>query len=260
MKLTTLDEQDLKFLLENARVGASVSTVNFEHLDHSFSLLSYIRIAHLISRDVRTGASVLDWGCGMGQMSYLMQRRGLQVTSFDVDAGYGNLPDLPLTQTFKRILGEHATQLPFEDRSFDAVLSCGVLEHVDEFSEKGNELKSLREIARILNERGQLLIYQLPQQLAWQEALARQLRLGYCHPRRYTAREITGILTTCGFDVLTLRRANLIPRNLTGLPRIVRRTYSRFSKVLSALDEVLCRIPGLNRFAGVLEITAVKRA
>ena len=47
-------------------------------------------------------------------------------------------------------------RLPFDDASFDAVLSCGVLEHVP--YEEG----SVREIARVLKPGGHFFVYQLP--------------------------------------------------------------------------------------------------
>lgn len=45
------------------------------------------------------------------------------------------------------IHGTHPTALPFESKTFDAVLSGRALEHVDEYSgQPGNEVMSLKEI------------------------------------------------------------------------------------------------------------------
>ena len=142
---------------------------------------------------------------------------------------------------------------------FDAVLSCGVLEHIDEHSEPGNEMKSLREIQRILKPGGKLMIYQLPQVHAWQETMIRRFKLGYSHPRRYTAREITRMLGETGFTLARLRRANLVPKNLTGMPAALRTLYSRADKTLIALDGALANVPGLREVAGVLELTAMRK-
>jgi hypothetical protein len=131
-----------------------------------------------------------------------------------------------------------------------------VLEHVDECSQPGNEFKSLREIARVLRPSGAFLIYQLPQRHAWQEAVIRRFKLGYSHPRRYTAAEITRLLADAGYRVQRVRRMNLIPKNLTGMPGRIRRIYNGFSRPLIALDGGLSRVPGLNQAAGVLEIAA----
>ena len=48
------------------------------------------------------------------------------------------------------------------------------------------------------------------------------------------------------------------PKNLTGAPKWVRPLYDRCAAPLLALDGALCRLPLLNQFAGVLELTAVR--
>lgn len=259
MKLSITDAEDIAFLLKNAELGRRADLGHFDHLDQYIGILSYIRIANIIVAEQANGSKILDWGCGLGQMTYLLQRRGMRMTAYDVSQEFVALPDLPLTHEFERILGSESTSLPFDTSEFDAVLSCGVLEHVDEFSEKGNEVKSLREIMRLLKPAGKFYIYQLPQQFAWQEALVRWLKLGYSHPRRYSVKEIKQLLSSCGFDVMHINRTNFIPRNLTGLPKSIKHIYSKFSKILLPLDWLLCRIPGLNTFAGALEITAIKK-
>ena len=256
--MTDLDQTDFAFLRDNARAGLALKLASFIHLDQPIGMWNYIRIANDVAR--QASGHVLDWGCGYGQMTYLLRQRGLQVTSFDIGAPDTTLPDIPLCRDLAVVRSEHPTQLPFPSASFDAVLSCGVLEHVDEYSGKvGNENRSLLEIAHILRPGGQLLIYQLPQRGAWQESLIRRFKLGYAHPRRYTKREIQQMLRTAGLDLVSVRRANLIPKNLTGMPARLRRVYSRFSHILIAADGRLAQVPGLSQVAGVMEITARKR-
>lgn len=254
------DSNDLAFLEHNAASIRSAK-LHLPHLDQTVNLLNYMRIADSVATLVpQRAARILDWGCGYGQMTWLLRRRGFDVTSFDIGTDETRLPAIPLCDELKVTYTTHPTQLPFQEQAFDAVLSCGVLEHVDECSGVvGNELKSLAEIARVLRPEGKLLIYQLPQRASWQEALVRRFKLGYTHPRRYSAAEIVGILEDKGFRVTSLRRANLIPKNLTGMPAGLRRIYSRFSRPLIVLDRYMCRIPLLNRVAGAMEIVAVKR-
>ena len=250
---------DLDFLLGCGEAARALGLSYFTHLDQPVGILNYIRIAGDVVAQVPSG-HLLDWGCGYGQMTYLLRRRGLEVTAFDFGSpGDTVLPDLPLCVGLEVVRTDHPTKLPFDDGTFAAVLSCGVLEHVDESSEPGAEVKSLLELHRVLRPGGHLLIYQLPQRHAWQEALARRLRRAYFHPRLYTAAEITAMLRDAGFFVARLKRANMLPKNLTGLPGTVRRLYSRFSGVVLALDAALCKVPGLRAVAGSLEVTAVKR-
>jgi SAM-dependent methyltransferase len=255
--MTDLDQADYEFLRDNARAGLALQLPGFIHLDQPIGMWNYIRIANDIAR--QAAGHVLDWGCGYGQMTYLLRRRGLQVTAFDIGAPDTILPDIPICRDLTVVRSLHSTQLPFEPATFDMVLSCGVLEHVDESSGQiGAERESLREIARILRPGGQLLIYQLPQKNAWQEALIRRFKLGYSHPRRYTADEIAQMLRVAGFEVARVRRANLLPKNLTGMPSAMRRIYSRFSHILIAADGRLAQFPVIKHVAGVLEITARK--
>jgi ubiquinone/menaquinone biosynthesis C-methylase UbiE len=252
------DQSDIAFLQTNAR-AIRAAGLDFWHLDQTINLHNYVRIANDIAAQLPDGARILDWGCGWGQMSWLLRRRALQVTSFELGPDDMQLPDIPLCEGLHVVRTQHPTHLPFPDQQLDGVLSCGVLEHVDEYSEAGNEKKSLREIARILRPGGKLLVYQLPQRAAWQEAVVRRFKLGYSHPRRYSSAEITALLDDAGFDVQRMRRANLVPKNLTGMPAALRRIYSMFSLPLMRLDHYACHVPLLNRIAGVMEITAVRR-
>lgn len=257
--MNILDQADFAFLRATARAASALHVPHFIHLDQPIGIWNYIRIANDIWQQMPAGQRhILDWGCGYGQMSYLLQRRGFQVVPFDVGNPAEPLPDIPLCRALSFIRTPEPTRLPFADASFDAVLSCGVLEHVDEYSQPGNEVKSLHEIARVLRPGGSFFIYQLPQRYSWQEAAMRSLKLGYAHPRRFTATEMIGMLQPLGFQVQRIRRANLIPRNLTGMPHKLRVLYSHLSHPLIALDGQLCRIPGLNQIAGVLEITATR--
>ena len=255
--MPTNDQRDFAYLQAAAREARAKDVPYLSHLNQAIGIWNYIRIANDIAAQVPPGA-LLDWGCGYGQMTYLLRQRGFNVTAFDVGPADATLPDIALYRDLHVVRTEHPTSLPFEGDTFDAVLSSGVLEHVDEHSEPGNELKSLAEIARVLKPGGVLLIYQLPQRYAWKESLIRRFKLGYAHPRRYTAAEITTMLQSRGFRVGRIRRANLLPRNLTGVSERWRTLYSRFSHLLLALDTLLCRVPLLNQLAGVLEVTATR--
>lgn len=255
MKLTPSEQEEFEFLAHSGRAGASQKPDRFLHLDQPVGVLNYIRIANEIADRIPKGR-LLDWGCGFGQMTYLLRRRGFDVTAFDIESETTQLPDLPLTRALQVVCSRHPTELPFPDASFDAVLSCGVLEHVDEYSQPGNEVLSLGEIRRVLKPGGHFPIYQLPQRYTWTEAITRTLDIGYSHPRRFTAAEIRALLERTGFRVESLRRNNLFPKNLSGLPASVRSFYSRFGQQIIGVDSALSRIPGLNQIAGVMEIMA----
>lgn len=259
LMMTDQDHTDYAFLLKNACEARAISLSAFIHFDQPVGIYNYIRMANEIAE--QAAGDILDWGCGYGQMTYLLQKRGFRVTSFDIGPPDTSLPDIPVCRELKVVRSRDPIKLPFSSACFDAVLSCGVLEHVDEESRQpGNELKSLREIGRVLRPRGLLLIYHLPQKNGWQESIIRRFKLGYTHSRRYTIKEIVQILQDTGYEVVNLRRANLIPKNLTGLPDILRRSYSLLGHPLITADVYLAKIPVINRMAGTLEIIARKRS
>jgi SAM-dependent methyltransferase len=247
--------EEVAFLAANARVSRALGLPDIAHLDQPIGILSYVRIADDIARRVPRG-DLLDWGCGWGQMTYLLRRRGFRVTAFDVGDPAAARPDVPLCRAVQVVRSPDPTALPFADGAFDDVLSCGVLEHVAEDVPGGDERGSLREVRRVLRPGGRLLIYQLPQQYSWQEAAVRRLGLGSGHRRRFTAAGIDALLRQEGFVVESLRRTNLVPRNLTGMPERLRVAYSRLAPCLIAADEVLSRAPGLEHVAGALEVVA----
>jgi SAM-dependent methyltransferase len=217
------------------------------HLSSKASLLNYVRFADEVRQFLRSGDRVLDWGCGLGQVSWLLARRGLAVTSFDIK----RFPDHGMVIDGDQIvIGEDPVLLPFPSASFDAVLSSGVLEHVVD------EKASLGEIKRVLKPGGFFFVYQLPQRYAYAELINRWRSRRWHHPRRYTPRSVKTELEAAGFRVLAQRRANIFPKNLTGLPPAVRRAYNGLCYLVNSLDLRLSRVPLLNLLCHSLEIIA----
>lgn len=207
----------------------------------------YRAIVERIRRDAP--ATILDWGCGHGQVTDLLHRAGLDVTAFDyqpdVEDGFQPLERYPHLSAY---LGSHPSRLPFDDASFAAVLSCGVLEHV---ADPG---ASLREIRRVLVPGGTFYVYKLPNRSSYLEAIARRMGLYYhgaCeHDRLYSPAEAVGLLTRHGFDVGEVRLMNVLPLTVTAewAQRNARRVWQ--------LNERLSRVPGLKRIATNIELIA----
>jgi ubiquinone/menaquinone biosynthesis C-methylase UbiE len=209
----------------------------------------YEAIADRIARDAP--GRVLDWGCGLGQVTMQMARRGLDVTSYDWRPDH---PE-PVTRPFELFPEYEATfwsdpvALPYPDAAFDAVLSCGVLEHVHDPD------GSLEELKRVLEPGGTLYVYKLPNRLSYLEAIARRIGTVYWHgkeanDRLYDLRSAREILERHGYTVHELRLANMLPLTLPG------KLVDRLSGVLWGLNRLLARIPGLNRFATNVEAVA----
>ncbi len=137
---------------------------------------------------------LLEVGCGTGGASvYFAAERGLEVTGIDVDpeevelscqngAGVPNL----------RFQAASATELPFEDGSFDIVYSYYVMHHVDDW------LGALREIARVLKPKG-YFIYGDIMTAQWLARILRKFTSNYGVP---TLPELNEFVNRSGFSTL----------------------------------------------------------
>lgn len=207
----------------------------------------YVQIADRIAAELVN--PVLDWGCGWGQVSHLLLERGVQVEPFDYREG--ELPRVVQLEVFPDInahVSGDPVALPFPDEHFEAVLSCGVLEHV-QYPEA-----SLRELHRVLQPGGRLFIYKLPNRFSYLELIARALGLYYhgslpCD-RVYDRRRVFDLLSRSSFRVDAFRRRNMLPLTLTG------GLASRHAERIWRLNQRLGRIPLASLAATNLEVDA----
>jgi ubiquinone/menaquinone biosynthesis C-methylase UbiE len=190
---------------------------------------------------------VLDWGCGHGQITKLLRDRDVDVVAFDYVAG--SEPRMMALEHFPEIeahVSGDPVALPFEDGSFDTVLSCGVLEHVERPGD------SLDELHRVLRAGGRLLVYKLPNRLSYLEAIARKAGMYYHgslpNDRVYDERSATALVSAHGFRVDDFRRTNMLP--LT----VEHPLAWRLSGQIWRANRALARVPGLAFLATNLEL------
>jgi SAM-dependent methyltransferase len=121
----------------------------------------YRAVASDVAATAPPRAVLLEVGCGPGHLSIDLARHGLTVTGLDLDPAMieraranaeGNAPTLGRGPTF--VLGDVAA-LPFEDASFDLVVSTLSMHHWSE------PAAALAEIARVLRPGGHALIWDL---------------------------------------------------------------------------------------------------
>ncbi|HEY7140066.1 MAG TPA: methyltransferase domain-containing protein [Methylomirabilota bacterium] len=209
-------------------------------------LAQYLAIAAEVAAWIGRGRA-LDWGAGWGQTSLLLRAHGVRVVAYDVEdkgaaAGLLGAAEVPYVVT-------PGPALPFVDGAFDAVLNCGVLEHV------ADERAALAELRRVLRPGGRLFTYHLPNRHAYTEWAGRRLG-GFHHERTYTRPEAYALFEAAGFRVTTCRAFHVLPRNVWG--RLSERLPMApwVSAAYDRLDAALARIPGVRRVATAWAIAA----
>ena len=193
---------------------------------------------------------ILDWGCGLGQITSLLAGAGLAVESFDY--GGPQAPDaevaLEVYPRYSAYVSSDPVALPYEDGRYGAVLSCGVLEHVKDPG------ASLDEIRRVLAPGGTLYCYKLPNRFSYLEWIARRTNRFYHGVGEfdllYTARSARELFERHGFEVLELRRANMLPLLLTGA------WAAAGEELIWKANRGLARVPALNLLATNVELIA----
>jgi SAM-dependent methyltransferase len=220
------------------------------HLRSAPQLREYLRAADRIAAD-RPGR-LLDWGCGLGQMSHLLKQRGVDVTSIEwhPDIPEGEVRRLERYPDVEACYTQEPVKLPYGTAVFDAVLSMGVLEHVHDPD------ASLDELHRILRPGGRLYVYKLPNRRSYLEKAARAAGLYYHgqleHDKLYTVPVARALLETHGYAVEEIALANMLPLGLTS--PVAQRP--RFADAWWAANRALANVPGLRLLATNVELVA----
>jgi ubiquinone/menaquinone biosynthesis C-methylase UbiE len=195
---------------------------------------------------------VLDWGCGWGQVTRLLLDRGVKVEPFDY-RGDAPEPGRAALERFPDITCTYSPEpvaLPYPDASFDTVLSCGVLEHVQDPE------ASLDELHRVLRPGGRLWVAKLPNRHSYLEWIARRAGLYYHgaleHDTIYTPASARAIVARHGYRVDEVRLANMLPLTVD------HPTVTRVAGAIWALNRLLSRVPVLNRLATNVEVYATR--
>ena len=193
---------------------------------------------------------VLDWGCGLGQITSLLRARGVETEPFDYKEDVAEPTRRPLEHypDEQALHSNDPVKLPYGDDEFDTVLSLGVLEHV------ADPDASLDEVARVLKPGGTFYVYKLPNRFSYLEWIAKKLGLYYHgklpYDRLYDKRRTISILERHGFEVVEFKRTNLLP--LTIAHPVAR----ALAGPIWAINRALRYVPGLSLTATNVEAIA----
>ncbi len=214
----------------------------------------------MASAYIRPHSKVLDFGCGMGLISVLMQESGHDVIGIDIDVGQ---QDDEVQATYDVTWGTHRDEIenpnmlqdvwkaletryaikyypfdgkiiPFDDRSFDAVIAHAVLEHIS----PSTLSSTLAEISRVIRNGGHLLIFRTPRKKAWIEALIKLLGMGG-HELLYSEEDVEGLANRFGLTLEYKTVTDMLP----SFPPYGLEIYNRMTPLLDRIDRFMLKTP-----------------
>jgi SAM-dependent methyltransferase len=167
------------------------------------------------------GGLVVDAGCGVARWPIYLRQRGYRV--FGLEWSHDACLIAKRTDPGLEVVRTDIRRTPLKDRSVDAVLSLGVVEH-----DEAGPLVALREARRILKPGGTLILavpYNNPvrrllinrlQSYVTRKRRRASWRLGFAE-YRFSAREVRQFLEQCGFAVVSMHPNDLHPPKNMGL-------------------------------------------
>lgn len=137
---------------------------------------------------------ILDVGCGTGANLEMLSHFG-EAEGVDVSA---EALAFCRARGLQRVKQGEAEALPYADNSFDLVTGLDVVEHLDD------DLAGLKEMRRVLRRGGHALLFVPAFMFLWgvQDDVSN-------HRRRYTMRQLKGVVRQAGFEVERATYVNL---------------------------------------------------
>lgn len=188
--------------------------------------------------------SVLDVGCGTGALAQRLAGIGYDVVG--VDPSEGMLEVMRARSPEIRAVTASGTSLPFDEDSFDVVLTVAAMHHI---ADPEAVRQTLAEMVRVCRPTGRVLVWDHnPRNPYWSNLMAR-VPQDTGEERLIGEREIMRGLNAAGAQVLSCDQLGLVPDF----------TPRRALRAAAGLERLFERTPYVRRFAAHNVVLARKR-
>jgi len=220
---------------------------------YSTSIQRQVRAFLLYRRYAESGRRFLDWGCRFAWDSCMVRMVNETATIEGCDISE------TMAEATMRFAGlrystlTHPWKLPYADAAFDRVICSGVLEHVPIPSE------SLKELNRVMESGGYLIVTFLPNRLSYTEFALRNIFKYSQHRRLYSRAQLKQLLLDHGFEPITTGYHQLLPSLLVGHKTLRWPWLAAIFRTLFRADPLVERIWPFRMFCANLYAVAQKR-
>jgi len=136
------------YLIKKTENDYNTIATDFSNTRHSFWSDSLFLLEY-----IKKNEKLLDLGCGNGRLYKMVQQLSLDYTGIDISSELIKTAKESFPET-KFVVGS-ALDLPFENESFDKVISIAVLHHIPSLKLR---IKFMEEGYRVLKKDGQMII------------------------------------------------------------------------------------------------------
>ncbi|MBI1804056.1 MAG: class I SAM-dependent methyltransferase [Ignavibacteriae bacterium] len=192
-----------------------------DRIDENIELCRFQLIEPHFRKYLPKNGKILEAGCGLGRWVFYLRKLGYDIIGIDLAADAVRIakeydPTAP-------IFSDNILQTTFPEKTFDAVISLGVVEHFEEGPQK-----AFQEAVRVLKDNG-LFLVTVPIQNTSRLLIANRLKelkrwlrkrkgAQYIFEEyRYTRQEFDSLLRRAGFDIVECVPDDFTPPKNIGL-------------------------------------------
>ena len=210
------------------------------NIDNKLGCARYVDDCKIITKNIKRNSRVLDLGCGVGHISYILAKQGYDVIASEI------FDETPLY--IKKYNSFYEKKIPYvpanilEDNhsltkeTFDAIVLCGVLEHVPDMQ------LFLQKIFDILKPGGKLFIQQFPNKYSFFEKI-NDFRGSSSHEIRLSKYELSLLTTFSSYKVTHASYHQFLPYALNGFPKFIKNFYYKIPSIVRTVDKFFYKFP-----------------